>query len=162
MSSRRRSTCLTAEHVCRFYFLGDDDLLEILGQASNPDVIQTHLKKLFAGIHSVTLEGGAISHMNSVHQEAVPFVEPVAVTDVVEQWLGHLTAAMQRGLRQLLRAALQGPDPKRFAQQPSQVIGLCQEINFTMVCSTSSRAFGALDPFVFRAQTGCRRRQRAA
>lgn len=31
----------------RFYFLGDDDLLEILGQAQNPAVIQSHLKKLF-------------------------------------------------------------------------------------------------------------------
>jgi dynein heavy chain 2 len=37
----------------RFYFIGDDDLLEILGQAQNPTVIQTHLKKLFQGIHSV-------------------------------------------------------------------------------------------------------------
>ena len=33
----------------RFYFIGDDDLLEILGQATNPNVIQSHLKKLFAG-----------------------------------------------------------------------------------------------------------------
>ena len=31
----------------RFYFLGDDDLLEILGQSTNPTVIQMHLKKLF-------------------------------------------------------------------------------------------------------------------
>ena len=37
----------------RFYFLGDDDLLEILGQARNPSVIQTHLKKLFQGLHKV-------------------------------------------------------------------------------------------------------------
>ena len=37
----------------RFYFLGDDDLLEILGQAQNPTVIQSHLKKLFQGINSV-------------------------------------------------------------------------------------------------------------
>ena len=37
----------------RFYFLGDDDLLEILGQAKNPNIIQIHLKKLFAGIHTV-------------------------------------------------------------------------------------------------------------
>lgn len=37
----------------RFYFLGDDDLLEILGQARNPAVIQSHLKKLFAGIQKV-------------------------------------------------------------------------------------------------------------
>jgi dynein heavy chain 2, cytosolic len=38
----------------RFYFLGDDDLLEILGQAQNRAVIQSHLKKLFAGIHTAS------------------------------------------------------------------------------------------------------------
>lgn len=37
----------------RFYFLGDEDLLEILGQANKQHVIQSHLKKLFSGIHSV-------------------------------------------------------------------------------------------------------------
>jgi dynein heavy chain 2 len=37
----------------RFYFLGDDDLLEVLGQAREPSVMQAHLKKLFAGIHRV-------------------------------------------------------------------------------------------------------------
>jgi len=41
----------------RLYFLGDDDLLEVLGQASNLSVIQTHLKKLFAGIHRVGRQG---------------------------------------------------------------------------------------------------------
>jgi hypothetical protein len=38
---------------CRFYFLGDDDLLEVLGQGASLSVIQPHLKKLFAGIHRV-------------------------------------------------------------------------------------------------------------
>jgi len=37
----------------RFYFLGDEDLLEILAQTKNPAVIQLHMKKLFAAIHSV-------------------------------------------------------------------------------------------------------------
>ncbi len=40
----------------RFYFIGDDDLLEILGQSTNPQVIQTHLKKLFAGICSISCQ----------------------------------------------------------------------------------------------------------
>lgn len=44
---RKRST------FPRFYFLSDEDVLEILGQSNKPSVIQTHLKKLFAGIHSV-------------------------------------------------------------------------------------------------------------
>lgn len=57
----------------RFYFLGDDDLLEILGQASNPAVIQTHLKKLFAGIASVGFDDKckSIISMHSAEGEKV-------------------------------------------------------------------------------------------
>lgn len=35
----------------RFYFLGDDDLLEILGQSSKEAIIQKHIKKIFPGVH---------------------------------------------------------------------------------------------------------------
>ena len=42
----------------RFYFLGDDDLLQILGQSTNPEVIQTHLKKLYQGINKVVFTAG--------------------------------------------------------------------------------------------------------
>jgi dynein heavy chain 2 len=51
----------------RFYFIGDDDLLEILGQAKNPVVIQSHLKKLFAGIYKVEFDqkNGSIISMIS-------------------------------------------------------------------------------------------------
>lgn len=50
----------------RFYFLGDEDLLEILGQSKNPLVIQQHLKKLFAAIHTVIIENNAITGICSV------------------------------------------------------------------------------------------------
>ncbi|KAJ3330553.1 Cytoplasmic dynein 2 heavy chain 1, partial [Blyttiomyces sp. JEL0837] len=57
----------------RFYFIGDEDLLEILGQAQNPNVIQTHLKKLFAGVHQVEFDQDmkSIIAMRSLEGEEV-------------------------------------------------------------------------------------------
>ena len=70
----------------RFYFIGDEDLLEILGQATQPEVIQSHLKKLFAGIHSVSFSGNyqQILSMRSLDGEVVPLSRPVTVTTDVE------------------------------------------------------------------------------
>ncbi len=70
----------------RFYFLGDDDLLEILGQSTNPVVIQSHLKKLFQGIHSVQFDSNQkkILAMVSLEGEVVPLKHPVAIVLEVE------------------------------------------------------------------------------
>lgn len=40
----------------RFYFLSNDDVLEILGQSQNPDAMQPHLKKCFDNIKSLRIE----------------------------------------------------------------------------------------------------------
>lgn len=70
----------------RFYFIGDDDLLEILGQSTNPNVIQTHLKKLFAGIHSVQFDENCqhIIAMKSLDGEIVPLQRKVKILPEVE------------------------------------------------------------------------------
>ncbi|CAF5094725.1 unnamed protein product, partial [Rotaria sp. Silwood1] len=73
----------------RFYFIGDDDLLEILGQSTNPTVIQTHLKKLFAGIHTVQFDetNQNILGMRSLDGELVPLTKQIRITPSVEDWL---------------------------------------------------------------------------
>jgi dynein heavy chain 1 len=40
----------------RFYFVGDEDLLEIIGNGADPMKIQRHFSKMFAGVVSVKLQ----------------------------------------------------------------------------------------------------------
>eukprot|EP00906_Rhabdomonas_costata_P011239 RCo015918 len=114
----------------RFYFIGDDDLLEILGQAQNPAVIQTHLKKLFAGIHKVGFspDSSKIIAIKSADGEEVPLRRPVAVKDTVEAWLGDLDLEMKETLRELLWQCHEKTD---FVRYPSQVLCLAENIHFT-------------------------------
>lgn len=37
----------------RFYFVGDEDLLEIMGNSKDISRLQKHLKKMFAGVTSI-------------------------------------------------------------------------------------------------------------
>lgn len=39
----------------RFYFVGDEDLLEIIGNSKNIGRLQKHFKKMFAGVSALTL-----------------------------------------------------------------------------------------------------------
>ncbi|XP_028320044.1 cytoplasmic dynein 2 heavy chain 1 isoform X2 [Gouania willdenowi] len=119
----------------RFYFIGDDDLLEILGQATNPNVIQSHLKKLFAGIHSVVFDGESqhIVAMRSLDGEVVPLRNVVRISSLVEAWLSELSVEMKETLKHLLCECLfagkKGEvDPSRF---PSQILCLAEQIQFT-------------------------------
>ncbi|KAF4008811.1 hypothetical protein G4228_000485 [Cervus hanglu yarkandensis] len=121
----------------RFYFIGDDDLLEILGQSTNPSVIQSHLKKLFAGIHSVCFDEELkhITAMKSLEGEVVPFKNKVLLSNNVETWLNDLALEMKQTLKELLiecvtagRSSQGAIDPSFF---PSQILCLAEQIKFT-------------------------------
>lgn len=82
----------------RFYFIGDDDLLQILGQATKPAIIQTHLKKLFAGIYNVNFDqtNQFIVTMNSIEGEVVPLRNHIKISSEVESWLNELSKVQHR------------------------------------------------------------------
>ncbi|XP_068211563.1 cytoplasmic dynein 2 heavy chain 1 [Palaemon carinicauda] len=136
----------------RFYFIGDDDLLEILGQATNPEVIQSHLKKLFAGIHNVRFDenNSHIIAMKSLEGEDVPLKKPVEITNKVEEWLAKLSDEMKSTLQHLLVECLEdgrgssGMDPLK---SPSQILCLSDAILFTERCEESIKE-GRLSNFL--------------
>jgi dynein heavy chain len=39
----------------RFYFLSDEDLLEIIGQSKDPKPIVAHIGKMFEGVHNLNI-----------------------------------------------------------------------------------------------------------
>ncbi|XP_034502705.1 dynein heavy chain 2, axonemal isoform X3 [Ailuropoda melanoleuca] len=101
----------TKRHVFpRFYFLSNDDLLEILGQSRNPEAVQPHLKKCFDNIKLLRMQkvGGPGSKWEAVGMfsgdgEYVDFLHTVLLEGPVESWLGDVERTMRVTLRDLLR-----------------------------------------------------------
>lgn len=115
----------------RFYFIGDDDLLEILGQAKNPTVIQAHLKKLFQGIHKVGFNEDKmmINAIISSAGEVVTLERPVGISERVEDWLEQLAGEMKTTLASLAIRCLDADlDIEKY---PSQILCISEMIKFT-------------------------------
>lgn len=63
---------------CRFYFLSNDELLEILSEAKDPLAVQPFVKKCFEAVKELIFEAnGEISGMVSPEGEKISFVERV-------------------------------------------------------------------------------------
>ncbi|KAJ3416777.1 Cytoplasmic dynein 2 heavy chain 1 [Chytridiales sp. JEL 0842] len=125
----------------RFYFIGDEDLLEILGQAKNPSVIQAHLKKLFAGVHEVSFDE-QMSHivaMKSLEGETVLLKNPIRISPEVEKWLDEFSSEMKHTLQSLLQECLKENDIINF---PSQILTLSEYILFTEKCEAALNSNG--------------------
>ncbi|CUG87914.1 dynein heavy chain, putative [Bodo saltans] len=118
------------DRLPRFYFISDDDLLEILGQSKNPVVIQSHLKKLFMGIHSVKFDNNKrnILAIQSLDGEHVALKNPVQITDEVEEWLDALDKAMKSTLQAHLLECLEKLDVGLYA---SQILCASEQVHFT-------------------------------
>ncbi|CAG8458261.1 9384_t:CDS:2, partial [Cetraspora pellucida] len=67
----------------RFYFVGDEDLLEIIGNSKDVVRIQKHFKKMFAGVSNIILneDCSIILGMSSREGEEVPFKTQIKISD---------------------------------------------------------------------------------
>jgi dynein heavy chain 1 len=90
----------------RFYFVGDEDLLEIIGNSKDILRVMKHLKKMFAGISTLKIDDDVtqIQGMASREGEEVVFREPILLKDYprINDWLLKLESSMRISLAELL------------------------------------------------------------
>ncbi|XP_051578639.1 dynein axonemal heavy chain 2 [Myxocyprinus asiaticus] len=128
----------------RFYFLSNDDLLEILGQSRNPEAVQPHLKKCFDNIKSLRINKIGISSskseasgMFSADGEFVDFTHPVLLEGPVEAWLCDVERTMRCTLKDCLKNCgtalkkMAGKRGKWVRDWPGQMLITASQIQWT-------------------------------
>ncbi|XP_061401208.1 cytoplasmic dynein 2 heavy chain 1, partial [Musca vetustissima] len=134
----------------RFYFLGDDDLLEILGQASkDPEVIQKHIKKLFPGCHQLGIVQGhslddqrilyTIESLKSAEGDILKLRTPIEMKGPIENWLNSLVTTIQQTLREQIVQCCSSYPADGFNENilqnyVAQVLSTTRAIHFTRQC----------------------------
>jgi dynein heavy chain len=132
----------------RFYFLSNDELLEILSQAKEPQAVQPHLRKCFDNL--VALEFGKedgsvdILAMFSSEKERVSLGKNLKARGNVEDWLTQVENRMKSQLHLALKAGLLDYDTKPrkewILDHPGQVVATGAQMTWARDTEAALRA----------------------
>ena len=115
----------------RFYFISDDQLIDILCQHKEPRHMQVHFQKIFEGTKSVSfsdLEGApSITALLAPQGEAITLAHAVRCSGDVEHWLSNLESCIFRTVREEVATALRRLSAgssrlEWIAEHPAQVV----------------------------------------
>lgn len=112
----------------RYFFLGDEDLLEIIGNSKDISRVGKHLGKMFAGIRFIHLndDQDMIVAISSKEDERINLIDPIRLSEKlkVNDWLGALEMNTRATLRQLLRSTCDQLNALYILDRPVQASSL--------------------------------------
>ncbi|KAJ5558498.1 hypothetical protein N7461_002470 [Penicillium sp. DV-2018c] len=152
----------------RFYFVGDEDLLEIIGNSNDIFRVAKHFKKMFAGMSGlVTDDDNNIVAFTSKEGEEVRLKHQINLVKVprINDWLTMLETNMKITLAELLGEASEqfetlynsdDVDPTGFnnflANYPAQIVVLASQVTWTNAVQKSLEEGGSSLPTLHRAE----------
>lgn len=142
----------------RFYFVGDEDLLEMIGNSNDTLRIAKHFKKMFAGLSGLIMDDeGTISGFTSKEGEEVRLKKEISLakTPKINDWLALLEGGMKATLAELLAEAIEQYTPIFESEKidheplndfinafPSQIVVLATQAAWTTAVDQSLAAGG--------------------
>lgn len=137
----------------RFYFVGDEDLLEIIGNSNDIFRVAKHFKKMFAGLSGLLMDDdNNITGFTSKEGEEVRLKKEVNLvkTPRINDWLGALESNMKLTLAELVAEAVEQFEPiynstevdrtafnDFLANYPAQIVVLASQVIWTDVVQKS-------------------------
>ncbi|ETV90921.1 hypothetical protein H310_14407 [Aphanomyces invadans] len=120
----------------RFYFLSNDELLEILAQSKNPHAVQPHLRKCFENLVQLEFGDGSVDMlaMISSEKERVPLGKNLKARGNVEDWLKALEVSMKASIYKLMKVGLADYDTRLrkewVCEHPGQVVATVAQMTW--------------------------------
>ena len=138
-------------HFPRFFFLSDDELLEILAETKDPTKVQPFLKKCFDGLNSIKFnEDGNVIAMGSAEKEEVALIQSVSPAEAqgaVEKWLLQLEDVMRLTVRHVVEKGIEDyPQKERIEwvqNWPGQVVLCVSQLYWTRYFEEGVKENGA-------------------
>jgi len=132
----------------RFFFLPNDDLLQILSHAKDPEQVKPHLKKIFEGINSIELKDNKVTSISSNSNEIIVLDAPISTVHFpvgedgvkatepeersVEEWIMELESELQLTLRQqFMKCSSATREDHWFFSWPGQVVLTLSQCEWT-------------------------------